>query len=250
MTMYGQCFSVNMTVTKCTPSLEKVWWTIKGQVDPASTVEVVYTTAAGYLLIFFTVIGLALNSLALVYFHRRSNVFNNIVKVKAVLDMIICLSSLSPSLSLLNHRQPMLFHSRLFCQLWGGFWRFAARMSAHLVAISSITTTYTIWYPRRVVATRLVTRVICADIAILALVELAVPAYGKRHFYLEAWAACVPDFSESDITARTLRSVVLTKLPVFLDLAPLPLTAASYAFSCFKLLCQGKSKQPSRWVLD
>lgn len=137
------------------------------------------------------ILGTTLNFVSLCYFINKPKHLSTIIYISIIIiDLIICTLSLPISLSYLSHRAPVVFSSTVVCQVCGVLWNGAARMSVFLVAVLSMTRTFQLRYPFRIVQRRLILALICGYGA-LQMLQSTIPYwFGVVYKYYDSHIQC------------------------------------------------------------
>ena len=118
--------------------------------NPVETVDMLLACIC----ILACVLGSTGNIISLIYFiSNRTDLPTciNVYTVIAINDMLICTTIIPVVLSLVNHRDPVMFSNPIFCTAWGMLWDILPLMSVLLVSVLTITRTIKLLYPIKVI---------------------------------------------------------------------------------------------------
>ena len=111
----------------------------------------------GTILILITVLGTLGNALSLHYFVSKRRDVSAIIYISVTaVDTVLCLCALPVALSYFNTRNPTLFTSLIFCNMWHLVYKTLSSMSIFCVATLSITRTYFLLRPFKSISQKLV----------------------------------------------------------------------------------------------
>lgn len=205
-----------------------------------NTSDKIYSVTYAILqIILCSVLGTTLNILALMFFRKRSSVFNEVFKVTAIVDIATCIFSFPVSLSYAKHRAPFLFDLSYFCTAWFSCWLIIIRFSVHLVAIMSVLRTIKIFSPfsaRLKVTT--VRAIMSMDFVVICLCSIISLNVMKDVGFLRQTACCW-----LRVTGTKYKEIYNVRILVAI---PLIIIIISYAMSCGKILREWKTMKRAR----
>ena len=145
----------------------------------------------GFICVLCFLLGTTLNSWSLYYFLRKPRHLSTLVYIAiTTTDIGICVLSLPVSISYLSNRAPGAFGSVAFCQVWGVLWNALARMSVFLVAVLSISRTFSLKYPFKPVSKKMIVGLM-VGYAVVQLLQSSIPFwFGTLYQYYDTHIQC------------------------------------------------------------
>ncbi|XP_063695016.1 type-2 angiotensin II receptor-like [Bolinopsis microptera] len=145
----------------------------------------------GFICVLCFLLGTTLNSWSLYYFLRKPRHLSTLVYIAiTTTDIGICVLSLPVSISYLSNRAPGAFGSVAFCQIWGVLWNALARMSVFLVAVLSISRTFSLKYPFKPVSKKMIVGLM-VGYAVIQLLQSSIPFwFGTLYQYYDTHIQC------------------------------------------------------------
>ena len=240
---------MNKSIERHEFSLNSLWEDIKQSVDPEF--EKVYVGLLAGILTACCVAGLTFNITALCFFSNRSTNFRFKVMFRAAacIDVLISFLAIFVAASFFEVRQPAAFANEGFCQVWGFLWSFVAKLSANIVSISSLMRMFNIFSPSSYFLKAFWLQVITVlDATIIILLESLLFVFEDRPYrYVGAMGGCVPaDATIANMGPLSLRSAIVSYVPLLIYLLPFPIILCCYLISSYKLIQQKKRSASGR----
>ena len=145
----------------------------------------------GSLCVLCFLLGTTFNSCSLYYFLRKPRHLSTLVYIAiTTTDIGICFITAPVAVSYLSNRAPVMFGSVVFCQIWGFLWNALARMSVFLVAVLSISRTFSLKYPFKQVSKKLIVGLM-VGYAVIQLLQSSIPFwFGVLYKYYDTHIQC------------------------------------------------------------
>ena len=201
-----------------------------------STVPVPYNIHAdhifGMLCIFSFVIGAIGNSLALSQFLMKKKDVPTIIYIAAVVvDIIISILVLPIAVSLYADRKKMFFGNGILCDIWAFLWTTLLRMSVFIVAVLSLSRTYSLAFPFSRVKKEFIIGILVVGL-IVNILGTSIPFwFGKHHYYVPASPGC----NAVEGVARKTVDDIMTFLDWLGSVVPVVVILASFVVTIWKI---------------
>ena len=186
----------------------------------------------GAILLFCVVFGSLGNITSLRYFLRKGRDLPTCIYIATtVTDTIVCIMALSPALSLLINRNPVILGYSPICSLWGIYIAILPSFTIALMALLSTTRTFTLHFPLRRLSRFNSLLFIASYFVCLVVIQSVIFVRGNYSFYYDArcsYCYGVTDDKIYEITDAVFKTLELA--------VPIPLIIISSISSSIKVM--------------
>ncbi|KAL5249907.1 hypothetical protein ACHWQZ_G015846 [Mnemiopsis leidyi] len=146
----------------------------------------------GTILVIITVLGAPGNALSLYYFSSKRRDVSAIIYISiTAVDTVLCLCSFPIALTYFSSRNPTLFASSVFCNLWHLVYKTLSSMSIFCVATLSITRTFFLLRPFKTISKNLVAAILVSYFLFQCVASTIIYwEKGGQWIYNEMFAEC------------------------------------------------------------
>ena len=198
----------------------------------------------GTILIIITMLGTPGNALSLYYFFSKRRDVSAIIYICiTTVDTVLCLCAFPVALAYFNDRNPTMFASLAFCNIWHLIYKTFSSMSIFCVAMLSITRTFFLLQPFKSISKRAVVAVLVSYFLFQCVASTTIYwEKGGLYNYFSAYAECSLG---SNVTKFEKLGDVITSLCLTFPIFPIIISCVISIFALMGSAREGRTAEQS-----